>query len=65
MIETRSHAYADGNTEFEGWIASDTSRSGPLPGVLVVHAFGGLSDFEKRHAERLADRGYAALAVDL
>ncbi len=65
MIEASSHVYSDGVTEFEGWFASDTGRTEALPGVMIVHAFGGLSDFEKRQAERLAEIGYAAFAVDL
>src|SRR5271165_6840770 len=38
---------------------------GPYPGVVVIHEAYGLDDATHRAAERLADAGYAALAVDL
>ena len=65
MIETRDHVYTVGETEFEGWFACDAAPSDPRPGVMIAHAFGGLGDFDKRQAERLAGMGYAAFAIDL
>ena len=38
---------------------------GPFPAVIVVHDDYGLTDWVKRQAERLVDRGYLVLAVDL
>ena len=38
---------------------------GPFPGVVVIHEAYGLNDNIKGIAERLANEGYAALAVDL
>lgn len=38
---------------------------GPVPGVVVIHEWWGLNDHIKLWADRLADEGYAALAVDL
>ncbi len=38
---------------------------GPFPAVVVVHDDYGLTDWVKRQAERLAGRGYLALAVNL
>jgi carboxymethylenebutenolidase len=38
---------------------------GPFPGIVVVHEWWGLTDWVKDQASKLADRGYAALAVDL
>jgi carboxymethylenebutenolidase len=37
----------------------------PFPGVVVLHEVLGLNDDIRRHAERFAGRGYAALAPDL
>jgi len=37
----------------------------PFPGVTVIHEWWGLNDNVKLWADRLADAGYAALAVDL
>jgi carboxymethylenebutenolidase len=39
--------------------------NGPHPGVVVIHEAYGLNDHIKDVARRLADAGYAALAVDL
>ncbi len=39
--------------------------AGPHPGVLVIHEWWGLNDHIRHWADRLAEAGYAALAVDL
>jgi carboxymethylenebutenolidase len=38
---------------------------GPFPGIIVIHEWWGLNDWVKEQASKLADQGYAALAVDL
>jgi len=38
---------------------------GPFPGIVVIHEYWGLNDWVKEQASKLADQGYAALAVDL
>jgi carboxymethylenebutenolidase len=38
---------------------------GPFPGLVVIHEWWGLSDWVKEQASKLADEGYAALAIDL
>ncbi len=38
---------------------------GPFPAVVVIHEIFGLNDSIRRVAERFAETGYAALAVDL
>lgn len=64
MITVTEHRYTDGDTTFVGQLAVDSRADGPRPGVLVAPAFGGLRPFEVERAERLAEMGYAALAVD-
>src|SRR6476646_33405 len=39
--------------------------TGAGPGVLVLHAWGGLTPFFKSVCDRLADEGFTALAPDL
>ncbi len=38
---------------------------GPFPGIVVIHEWWGLNDWVKDQATKLADQGYAALAIDL
>jgi dienelactone hydrolase len=64
-LQHRVVDYLDGDTVFEGRLTWDDSLPGPLPGVLVAHAWGGRSDYEDGKADRLASLGYAAFALDL
>lgn len=47
----------------QGYLALPTRT--PAPGVLVLHAWWGLTPFFKQLCDRLAQAGYAALAPDL
>lgn len=38
---------------------------GPFPGLVVIHEYWGLNDWVKEQASKLADLGYATLAIDL
>ena len=52
----------DGET-FEGYRAA---ASGDLKGmVLIIHDWDGLTEYEMKRADMLADMGYDAFAVDL
>jgi dienelactone hydrolase len=57
--------YSFGGTAMSGEFVVDESISGPRPGVLVVHEAFGLGEHAIRNAEKLAELGYAALAMDL
>jgi dienelactone hydrolase len=57
--------YRDGDTRLEGFLCHDDARSGPLPAVLISHAWGGRDEFVERKARRLAWHGYAAFALDM
>jgi len=50
---------------FEGTVSRDTDLTGPQPGVLVAHAFGGQAAFDTDKAEDLARLGYVAIAIDM
>ena len=64
-IQTQSIEYKDGDTTLEAHMAWDDAISGPRPGVMVSHAWGGRSEFDDRKAERLAELGYVGFAIDL
>ena len=59
-------AYATiGGEAVTGTLVRPANMDGPLPGVIVIHEWWGLNDNVRDMARRLADQGYAALAVDL
>ena len=57
--------YKEGQTTLEGLWVYDDSVKGKRPGVLVVHQWKGLGDYEKKRAEMLAKLGYNVFAVDI
>src|SRR6516165_5303546 len=62
-IQTKTVEYKQGDTTLEGFVAWDDAISGPRPGVLVVHQWMGLTDYEKHRAEMLAQLGYVAFCA--
>ena len=72
-IKTKEVTYKDGDTELRGYLAYDPDLVPKLgnpqgkqaPGVLIVHQWMGLTDYEKGRAEQLAKLGYVAFALDI
>jgi dienelactone hydrolase len=64
-IQTKTVEYKQGDTTLEGFVAYDDAIKGPRPGVLVVHQWMGLTDYEKKRAEMLARLGYVAFCADI
>ena len=65
-VMTKVVEYKDGDTVLEGFVAWDSAKaSAPKPGVLVVHQWMGLTDYEKGRCKQLAELGYVAFAVDI
>jgi carboxymethylenebutenolidase len=60
----RTVSYPAGKDRVKGVLQLPAGK-GPFPAVVVVHGDFGLTAWVKDQARRLADRGYAALAVDL
>lgn len=56
--------YEAGGRSFTGYLA-DGSGGRRVPGILVAHEGGGLTDHVKARALMLADLGYVAFAMDL
>lgn len=65
MIVERAIRYEHDGTQLEGLLAVDGAATGPIPGVLIAHAWGGRGDNEDDTARRLAASGYAGFAIDL
>ena len=65
QIHTETIEYRDGNTVLEGYLAYDGSIQGKRPGVLIVHQWKGLTDYEMKRAEMLAKLGYNVFALDI
>jgi dienelactone hydrolase len=57
--------YRDGDVVCEGYIVYDETIKEKRPGVLVVHEWTGLGEYEKRRAKEIAEMGYVALAADI
>ena len=64
-IKSQSIEYKQGDATLEGFSVYDDSFHGKRPGVLVVHQWKGLTDYEKKRAEMLAKLGYNVFAVDI
>lgn len=64
-IRTEVVEYQQGDTVLEGYLAYDDTLEGQRPGVLVVHAWKGLGEYEKQRARQLAELGYVAFAADI
>jgi dienelactone hydrolase len=64
-IHTETVDYKDGDTTLEGYVAYDDSLSNKRPGVLIVHQWQGLTDYEKMRAKMLAELGYVAFCADI
>lgn len=64
-LHTENIEYKQGDTVLEGYLAYDTAFQGKRPGVLVVHQWLGITDYEKKRAAQLAQLGYAAFCADI
>jgi dienelactone hydrolase len=64
-IHTETVEYKQGDATLEGVLVYDDAIQGKRPGVLVVHQWLGLTDYEKHRAEMLAQLGYVAFCADI
>lgn len=72
-VRTKEIVYKDGETTLTGYLAWDPTQTPPnirpllvqYPGVLIVHQWMGLTDYEKRRARELAELGYVVFALDI
>lgn len=64
MIESMRVPVTDARTH-EATLALPAGGDPPFPGVVVIHDIYGFSADLRRHCQRFADAGYAAIAPDL
>jgi carboxymethylenebutenolidase len=62
--ESKPVSYKSGDETVQGILYTPAGK-GPFPALIVIHEWWGLNDWVKDQASKLADEGYAALAVDL
>jgi dienelactone hydrolase len=65
QAKTEIIEYRQGDTVLQGCLAYDAAISGRRPGVLIIHQWKGLTDYEIKRAEMLARLGYVAFALDI
>jgi len=63
-IVTKAVEYDVGGTAYEGYFAINDAAGDDQPLVVIVHDWDGLTDYEMRRAEMLAELGFAAFAID-
>ena len=64
-IQTKTIEYKQGETTLEGVLVYDDSVQGKRPGVLIVHQWLGITEYEKNRATMLAKLGYVAFCADI
>ena len=57
--------YQDQDQTLEGYFAYDDQNGGPRPTILIAHMWGGRVSFVCEIADKLAELGYAAMALDM
>ncbi|MDX1590647.1 MAG: dienelactone hydrolase family protein [Balneolaceae bacterium] len=65
MVTGEEITYTAGDVSMNGYIAYDENDQGVRPGILVVHEWWGHNEHARNSAEKLAEMGYVALAVDM
>jgi dienelactone hydrolase len=64
-VKTKEVTYTHDGKTFRGYLAWDDAATGKRPGVLVLHEWWGLEEYEKGRAKQLAELGYVAFAADM
>ena len=62
--DSKSVSYMSGDETVQAVLYTPAGK-GPFPAIIVIHEWWGLNDWVKEQASKLADQGYAALAIDL
>ena len=63
--EGKEVSYKSGQETVKGVLHLPAGGKGPFPALVVIHEWWGLAPWVNDQASKLADQGYAALAIDL
>ena len=58
-------SYTDGDTKLQGYFVKAKTKQAKAPGIVIIHAWFGLTDHEKESAKNLSNLGYHAFAADI
>lgn len=64
-LKEEAVSYSADNVALKGYVVYDDNKQGRRPGVLVVHEWWGLGDYERNRAKQLAEMGYIAMSADM
>jgi dienelactone hydrolase len=64
-VSGREISYQIDGESFTGYLAYDDAISGTRPGILVVHEWWGHNAHARHSADKLAELGYTAFALDM
>lgn len=62
-ITTKTVTYTVDNQAYEGYYAKADKANAPF--ILLIHDWDGLTDYERKRADMLAEEGYNVLAADM
>ena len=62
-ITTKTVTYTVDNQAYEGYYAKADKPNAPF--ILLIHDWDGLTDYERKRADMLAEEGYNVLAADM
>lgn len=65
VVHKEAVSYKANDTELQGYLCYDDAAKDPRPAIFVIHEWWGLNDYARMRAEKLAELGYVAFAVDL
>jgi dienelactone hydrolase len=65
VVRTETVDYRHEDVALSGYLAEPGNLDGWAPGVVIIHAWMGLGEFEKEQARRLAEMGYVAFCLDM
>jgi len=63
-VDSKTVSYKSGDETVHAVLYTPSGK-GPFPGLIVIHEWWGLNDWVKEQASKLAEQGYASLAIDL